>query len=131
MSRTLASAKKAGATFEREVADYLKTVLGDARIDRRVKTGANDKGDIAALHMSTGGRVVMECKNVKRDALPAWIREAEVERVNDGAFIGVVCHKRHRVADPGLSYVSMTLDTFATLLRGEPLGDSYSDGDIS
>jgi hypothetical protein len=83
------------------------------------------------LHMSTGGRVVMECKNVKRDALPQWIREAETERVNDGAFVGVVCHKRHGVSDPGESYVSMTLDTFAALLHGEPLGDAYQNGHAS
>jgi hypothetical protein len=120
MTRSRATAKKAGSSFERLVADYLADQV-DNRIDRRVKTGAKDKGDIAGLRTSTGWRVVMECKNVSRDNLPEWIREAEAERVNDEAAIGVVCHKRHGSNKPGEQYVSMTLDTFAYLLRGEPV----------
>lgn len=119
MSRTLASAKKAGATFERQVADYLKEALGNPAIDRRVKTGAKDKGDIAGLLTTWGARLVMECKNVKRDALPAWIREAETERDNDGALAGVVCHKKHGTARTGESYVTMTLEAFSLLLAGK------------
>jgi len=116
--RNRASAKKAGSSFERLIADYLATVLDDDRIDRRVKTGAKDRGDIAGLRTIRGGRVVMECKNVSRDNLPAWIREAEIERGNDDAAIGVVAHKRHGVGVPGQQFVSMTLDTFIDLLLG-------------
>ena len=64
MSRTRASAKAAGTRFERLVADYLAQHVDD-RIDRRVKTGAKDRGDIAGVrHM--GGRVVLECKDTTR-----------------------------------------------------------------
>lgn len=116
--RSRASAKVAGARFERVVADYLATSLDDDRIDRRVKTGAKDRGDIGGVRTIRGGRVVIEVKDVSRDALPAWIREAEVECGNDDAVIGVVVHKRRGTSDPGQSFVSMTLDTFIALLQG-------------
>ena len=120
MTRNRQSAKKAGASFERSVADYLAEQLDDDRIDRRVKHGAKDKGDIAGVRTIRGGRVVIEVKNVSRDSLPAWIKEAEIERQNDDAAIGVVCHKKHGSAKPGEQYISMTLDTFVKLLKGEP-----------
>jgi hypothetical protein len=60
MTRSRASAKAAGAKFERDVADWLARHVDD-RIDRRVKTGAKDKGDIAGIrHM--GARVDLETK---------------------------------------------------------------------
>ena len=46
MTRSRATAKQAGSLFERSIADYLAVALNDDRIDRRVKTGAKDKGDI-------------------------------------------------------------------------------------
>jgi hypothetical protein len=116
--RSRSSAKKAGSSFERLIADYLAQVLEDDRIDRRVKTGNKDRGDIAGVRTIRGGRVVIECKNVSRDNLPQWIREAEVERGNDDAAVGVVAHKRHGVGAAGAQYVSMTLDTFISLLQG-------------
>jgi hypothetical protein len=121
MARNRSSAKKAGASFERLVADHLAEQLDDDRIDRRVKHGAKDRGDIGGVRTLQGGRVVIEVKNVSRDSLPAWISEAEVERVNDDALIGVVCHKKHGSAKPGEQYISMTLDTFIVLLRGEAM----------
>ncbi|STD70286.1 hypothetical protein [Corynebacterium renale] len=65
MARTRTSAKKAGTAFERLVADYLANALDD-RIDRRVKTGATDKGDIANVRDSHGRKIVIECKNTTR-----------------------------------------------------------------
>lgn len=118
MTRTRASAKKAGATFERAVADHLATALNDDRIDRRVKTGAKDRGDIAGLrHM--GQRLVVEVKNVTRTDLSGWVREAELERGNDDALAGVVVHKRHGVGALGDQYVTMRLDGLVALLTGE------------
>jgi hypothetical protein len=120
MVRNRASAKKAGSSFERLVADYLAQRLNDDRIDRRVKTGNKDRGDVGGVRTIRGGRVVIECKSVSRDNLPLWIREAELERANDDAAIGVVAHKRHGSAKPEDQYVSMTLATFALLLEGGP-----------
>lgn len=121
MVRSRASAKKAGTSFERAQADWLAGRLNDDRIDRRVKTGSKDRGDIAGVRIP-GGRVVIECKNVATLALPAWLREAEVERGNDDAVVGVVMHKKRGTTDPAEQYVTMSAEMFARLIeRGEVL----------
>lgn len=48
MSRSRRTAKDAGTRFERLVADYLAGRLG-ADIDRQVKTGSRDTGDIRGV----------------------------------------------------------------------------------
>ena len=116
MPRSRASAKAAGSRFERQVADYLRDQVSEF-IDRRVKTGAEDKGDIANVRTSGGHRVVVECKDVATLNLGGWIHEAEVEAANDGALIGVVVHKRRGHGDPGNQYVTMTLRDLALLLQ--------------
>lgn len=119
MTRTRATAKQAGATFERQVADFLAAQLEDDRIDRRVKTGANDKGDIAGLRTIRGAKVVVECKNYGGQFnVTTWLKEAEKERINDNATFGVVVAKRRGTAQPGEQVVFMDLDTFAKLLDG-------------
>lgn len=114
--RTRSSAKAAGARFEREVADWLAANLDD-RIDRRVKTGAADKGDLGGIRVH-GQRVVAELKN-RRDWRPGeWLREAEKERANDNALAGFVVAKRHGTADPGEQVVLMTMRDFVAIVRG-------------
>lgn len=117
MTRSRASAKAAGSRFERQVADYLKDALDDDRIDRRVKTGAKDRGDIAGVRIH-GQRVVIECKDTARTALGTWITEAETERGNDDALAGVVAHKRHGKGDPADQLITMTLRDFSALVGG-------------
>lgn len=107
--------RQKGSTFERLVADYLAAEYDD-RVDRRVKTGAADKGDVGGVRVN-GHRLVLECKNTKKLELPAWTREARVEAANDGAPVGVVVHKRHGSAKPGEQWVSMTLEDLVTLLK--------------
>ncbi|WP_066303273.1 hypothetical protein [Arthrobacter luteolus] len=118
MTRTRASAKAAGASFERQIADHLAKVIDD-RIDRRVKTGAKDRGDIGGLrHM--GGRIVIECKNYGGQLKPGpWIAEAETERGNDDALAGIVIAKRRGTTKPGDQYVLMTVNNLTALLTGE------------
>jgi hypothetical protein len=118
MTRNRASAKAAGSMMERITAEFLAFRLADDRIERRTRNGSKDRGDITGVKTVTGGRVVIECKNTARDNLPGWIREAEVERGNDDALIGVVVHKKHGSMNPADQYVSMTLETFAVLLEG-------------
>jgi hypothetical protein len=117
LSRTRASAKKAGSSFERSTADYLAANVDD-RIDRRVKNGAKDRGDIGGLrHM--GGRVVIECKDYGGRLMPGpWTAEAETERGNDDALAGLVVAKRRGTAKPGQQYVLMTVDDLTALLLG-------------
>jgi len=62
MVRNRASAKKAGTSFETLVAEYLAMKLCDIRIERRAKTGAKDRGDIAGVLTVAGGHVASECK---------------------------------------------------------------------
>ena len=115
MSRTRKSAKQAGTRFERIIADYLRDNLDD-RIDRRVKTGAKDCGDVANVRDSHNRRIVIEAKNTTRMALAQWIREAHQEARNDNAHIGVVIHKRHGNANPADQWVTFTLEDLVKLL---------------
>lgn len=117
MSRTRASAKKAGTSFERSIADCLAAQLDDDRIDRRAKTGSKDRGDIAGWRYA-GLRIVAECKNTSRLTIGTWITETETERLNDSADVGLVIHKRTRKADPLDQYVTLTLRDLLTLLTG-------------
>ncbi|SFK31856.1 NERD domain-containing protein [Cellulomonas sp. KH9] len=118
MTRNRASAKAAGSRFERSVADYLALVLDDDRIDRRVKTGAKDRGDIAGLR-HRGRRLVIEVKDVTRVDLSGWVREAHIEAGNDDALAGLVVHKRRGTTNPADQYVTCTLGDLVALLTGD------------
>jgi hypothetical protein len=119
MTRSRASAKSAGSSFERMTADYLALHVSDY-IDRRVKTGANDKGDIAGLrHM--GGKLIVECKEYGgRLLVGPWLDEADIERGNDDALAGLVVAKRlgYSYDKPGDQIVLMTLRDLVALLTG-------------
>ena len=117
MSRSRASAKKAGTALESMVAAYLAAHVDD-RIERRAKSGAKDRGDVSGLrHM--GERLVVECKNTARIDLAGWAAEAELERGNDDAVAGVIISKRHGKGQPGDQWVHMTLRDFVALITGE------------
>jgi hypothetical protein len=103
--------------MERLTADYLREHVSRF-IDRRVKTGALDKGDLVNVETQDCARVVVEVKNVAAMSLGAWLAEAEVERVNDGALVGLVVFKRRGVSAPGDQFVAMTLRDLAALLSG-------------
>ena len=116
MARSRASAKAAGTRHERAVADYLAQHVDD-RIDRRVKAGSADRGDIGGVR-HLGARVVVECKNTSRLEVGPWLTEAEVERVNDAATAGLVVAKRHGKGAPADQLVLMTLGDLVALLNG-------------
>lgn len=116
MTRNRTSAKKAGTTFERQVADYLAQHVDD-RIDRRAKTGSKDRGDIAGVRI-WGQRLVLECKNTTRLNLAGWMNQAEIERGNDDALAGLIIHKRHGNNQPGDQWVTTTLRELTALLNG-------------
>ena len=117
MARSRASAKKAGSTFERQIADHLADTVDD-RIDRAVKRGALDQGDVAGLRFH-GHKIAVEVKNTSKITLAAWAAEAEAERVNLGALAGMTIHKRHGVTAPGKQWVTMTVDDLVALMREE------------
>lgn len=117
MARTRASAKQAGTRFERATADYLAAHI-DSRIDRRVKTGAKDRGDIGGVTTAHGHPLVVEVKDCARPSLAGWVGEAHVEAGNADALTGVVVSKRHGNARPGDQWVHMTVDDLIALLTG-------------
>ena len=117
MARNRKSAKAAGARFERSIADYLATHIDD-RIDRRAKTGAKDKGDIGGWRFA-GRRIVAELKDYGgRYEVGTWLNEAEVERLNDDAGVGLVIAKRRGTTDPGDQVALLTLRDLVALLTG-------------
>lgn len=117
VSRNHASARAAGARFERAIADYLAAHVSEF-IDRRVKTGAKDKGDLAGVR-AFGQRVTVEAKDYGgRFLLGPWLREVDIERGNDDAVAGVVVIKRRGCVDPGDQVVAMTVRDLVALLTG-------------
>lgn len=116
MTRSRASAKKAGSSWQRDVASYIdKRVSADVEV--RALSGPKDRGDTQGVR-AFGERVVIECKDYAgKYHVSEWLTEAEVERQNDGAAIGVVAAKRRGKSDPGEGVVMMTLDTFTWLLE--------------
>lgn len=107
----MSRSKAKGTAAETAVVRFLRAA-GFAQAERRTLSGAQDRGDIAGVP-----GVVIEVKNCARDQLPAWVAEAELERDNDRASLGVVWHKRRGTTDPGRWFVTMSGDQFAALLR--------------
>jgi hypothetical protein len=103
--------KAKGTAAETAVVRFLRAV-GFTQAERRTLGGAQDRGDIAGVP-----GVVIEVKNCARQELPAWVAEAELERDNDRATLGVVWHKRRGKADPADWFVTMSGAQFAALLR--------------
>lgn len=119
MARSNASAKKAGSSFERREADGLARALEDDRIDRQVKVGRADVGDIAGVRVHNQ-KIVIECKDRGGRFFAAeWVAEAAVERENAGALAGIVIAKRRGVTDPMKQYVICEVGEFVALIRGD------------
>lgn len=118
MTRNRASAKAAGAKAEREVAEYLAAALDDDRIERRVRNGNRDRGDIGGVRVH-GERLVVEVKNCARTDLAGWIAEAQVEAGNDDAVAGIVVAKRKGTTDVSRWYVHMTVAELVAILTGQ------------
>ena len=105
--------------MERTIADCLAHHIDD-RIDRRVKTGAADKGDIGGTRTHTGARIVIEVKDYGGKYLVGpWLDETETERINDNAAAGVVIAKRRGITDPLQQVAFMTVADLITLIQGD------------
>lgn len=118
MTRSRASAKKAGTRFESTIAAYLAERVDD-RIERRARTGARDRGDLSGLRTLGGGRIVVEAKDYGGQLKPGpWTAEADIERGHDDAIAGLVVAKRRGVTDPGAQYVLMTVRDLVALITG-------------
>lgn len=102
--------KAKGSAWERAIVDYLRAA-GWPFVERRLAGSVKDRGDIAGV---VG--VVIEAKNTARTDLAGWVEEADLERANDNAWLGVVWHKRRGKASAADGYVTMTGAQFAELL---------------
>ncbi|MGV9666953.1 hypothetical protein [Nocardia niigatensis] len=117
--RSRTSAKGAGTAFETLIARGLAAALDDDRIERRVRNGRKDRGDISGLLAHGGGRIVVECKDYGGQInAAAWAREAETERGNDDALAGLVVAKRMGTAKFGDQWVVMTMRDFVAIRTG-------------
>lgn len=116
MGRSRAAAANAGRAMERGTANYLASVVDD-HIDRQVKTGSKDTGDVGGLRFH-GHKIVVECKEVMTVDLPGWLREAEAERENLKALAGVVVHRKRGDTLMENQRVTMSLRDFASLMVG-------------
>jgi len=120
MPRSARSARGAGTSHETAVARYFAVMLGSDVIERRARNGAKDRGDVGGVR-HLGQRVVVECKDAAgkyAGLLGAWISEAETERGNDDAGVGLVVFKRKGKGHPGDQFVVMTLRDLLSLLTG-------------
>lgn len=107
----MSAAKRKGTAAESAVVQYLQA-MGFTQAERRTLNGAKDRGDIAGLP-----GVVIEVKNCARQELAGWVAEAEVERNNDNASLGVVWHKRRGKGQAADWFVTMSGEQFVFLLR--------------
>lgn len=116
--RSRASAKAAGTRFETSIGTYLHEHVSSF-IERRRQGGSTDRGDLAGIRTVGGHRVVLEAKDYGGRMLAGpWCNEAELERGNDDALVGVVAVKRRGTTHPGDQFILMTVDDFAALLTG-------------
>lgn len=122
MSRSRTTARKAGAAFERAIADYLRETLKDDSIDRQVKTGSRDLGDIRGVTDAHGNPIAVECKDYGGRLHPtAWIREAHTEAANKNTNTGIIIAKRRGTTQPGDQWVITTLKDLTHLIgRKDP-----------
>ena len=106
----MSAAKDKGTKWESAIVQFLRC-NGVPHAERRTLGGVNDRGDIAGIP-----GVAIEAKSAARAELASWLDEAETERVNDGADIGVVWFKRRGRPSPGAGFVLMHGDALVALL---------------
>lgn len=107
--------KQKGTAQERLIADFLRDNWSEF-IDRRPLAGGKDKGDLSNVRVGKH-RLVVEIKNCAKLDLAGWVKEAQVEAVNDGALAGVVVAKRKGKGAPEDQYVICTLGDFVNVLH--------------
>jgi len=102
-------AKAKGSGAERAVVAWLKQWFPYA--DRRLAGATLDKGDVSGIP-----GVTIEIKNHATMKLSEWVKELETEMKNDGAWTGVVIHKKKGTTDVGQWYATMPASVWVDLL---------------
>ncbi len=107
----MSAAKAKGTMAETAIVRYLneRGVL----CVRNPPQGVKDKGDVNLLTLP----VIIEVKNHRTMSLAEWLDEAQAEKVNASAEIGIVAHKRLRQGNPAAWYATLTMEDLVTLLK--------------
>lgn len=105
--------KAKGSGAERGFVAWIKQWYPYA--DRRLAGATLDKGDVSGIP-----GVTIEIKNHAKMNLGGWVKELEVEMKNDGAWTGVVIHKKKGTTDPGEWYATMPAKIWVDLLNRVP-----------
>lgn len=105
------AAKAKGSGAERDVVKYLKEE-GFQYADRRLAGATLDKGDVSGIP-----GVTIEIKNHAKMDLAGWTEELLTEMSNDGAWTGVVWHKRRGRGKPADWYCTMPGYVWVALLK--------------
>lgn len=82
----MSASRARGTRGETNFVTYLKPHYPQA--ERRALNGNRDRGDVAGIP-----DVTIEVKAAKRLELGAWLRELDVEMVNDGSVLGFLAVK--------------------------------------
>lgn len=114
--------KAKGSKFEGDIESYCNDMGLHAR--RLPRAGAKDIGDVS-ITLKSRAVLVVEAKNVARENMLDFLRQAEVEADNyeekyKGATYGIVVVKA-RTKNIDQARVTMTLETLKDLLHGEGL----------
>ncbi len=106
----MSAAKRSGARFEQQVADYL-VEHGFPYAERRHTNGAKDRGDLSGIP-----GWVCELKATRELDVAGAIDEAAKEAANAGAawYVAILKRRRKPTAD---AYVVLPLYLFAELVR--------------
>lgn len=107
----MSKSKQKGTAAETAVVNWLLS-KGRKHVERRSLNGAADRGDVAGIPA-----VVIEVKNCAKMELSAWLKELEVEMINDKANTGVVIHKKKGTQDVGLWYATMPVQVWYKLIE--------------
>lgn len=106
----MSTQRQKGTSWETAIVGYLRE-SGAVHAERRAGNGAADRGDITGLP-----GVVIEAKSCARTELAAWLDEADRERVNAAADVGLVWFKRRGRTSPGAGFVLMSGEQAVRLL---------------
>ena len=105
-----------GTAWETEICKTLK-MCGWPYAERRRLSGSEDRGDIAGIP-----GVVIEAKNCRKTELASWVDEANIERDNDHADLGVAWFKRRGKTSALDGFVAMDGRTFLQLIHAAGYG---------
>lgn len=112
----MSASKRKGTAWESAIVAYLRD-KGFTYAERRALSGSADKGDLTGVP-----GIVVEAKSVSRLDLSGWLDEAEQERDNAHADIGIVWIKRRGHTSPGRAYAVLSGDDLTWLLKSAGYG---------